>query len=335
MHAHSSHAHDHDHPRDHAQGNDHAHAAGHAHAHGVARDADRRYLTVALLLLLGFMIVEVVVGILARSLALISDAGHMLTDVAAIALALVAMRLASRPASGSYTFGLKRVEILSAQANGVTLLLLSVWFVVEAVRRLIHPPAVHGLLVTVVAVAGIGVNLLAVWAMHKANRESLNIEGSYQHVLTDLYAFIATAVAGVLVWWTGWSRFDSLAALVVAALMLKAGVGLVRDAGRVFLEAAPRGLEPDTIARAMHALPAVTRVDDLHVWEVTSGMPALSAHVFVEPDVDCHDVRRELETLLRDRFAISHTTIQTDHAASGQAVATPCSLDAHGAGHCP
>lgn len=335
MHAHSSHDHPHDHPRDHAQGHDHAHAhaAGHPHAHGVARDADRRYLTIALLLLLGFMIVEVVVGMLAQSLALISDAGHMLTDVGAIALALVAMRLASRPARGSYTFGLKRVEILSAQANGVTLLLLSAWFVVEAVRRLIHPPAVHGLLVTVVAVAGIGVNLLAVWAMHKANRESLNIQGSYQHVLTDLYAFIATAVAGVLVWWTGWNQFDSLAALVVAALMLKAGIGLVRDAGRVFLEAAPRGLEPDAIGQAMHALPAVTRVDDLHVWEVTSGMPALSAHVFVELDVDCHDVRRELEAMLRDRFAITHTTIQTDHAASGQLVATPCSLEAHDTGH--
>jgi len=136
-------------------------------------------------------------------------------------------------------------------------------------------------------------------------------------------------VAGVLVWWTGWNRFDSLAALVVAALMLKAGIGLVRDSGRVFLEAAPRGLEPDAIALAMHALPAVTRVDDLHVWEVTSGMPALSAHVFVELDVDCHDVRRELETMLRDRFAITHTTIQTDHAAGGQAI-TPCSLDSHG-----
>jgi cobalt-zinc-cadmium efflux system protein len=169
--------------------------------------------------------------------------------------------------------------------------------------------------------------------MHKANRESLNIQGSYQHVLTDLYAFIATAVAGVLVWWTGWNQFDSLAALVVAALMLKAGIGLVRDAGRVFLEAAPRGLEPDAIGQAMHALPAVTRVDDLHVWEVTSGMPALSAHVFVELDVDCHDVRRELEAMLRDRFAITHTTIQTDHAASGQVVATPCSLEAHDTGH--
>ncbi len=320
MHAHPPHTHD----------RVHGHAHHHDHTHGVARDGDRRYLTVALLLLLGFMVVEVVVGIMAKSLALISDAGHMLTDVGSIGLSLVAMRLASRPASGRYTFGLKRVEILSAQANGLTLLLLSVWFVVEAIRRLIHPPVVHGLLVTAVAVAGIGVNLLAVWAMSKANRQSLNVESSYQHVLTDLYAFIATAIAGGLIWWTGWNRFDSLAALVVAGLMLKAGVGLLRDSGRIFLEAAPRDLEPATIAEAVRTTPAVTGVDDLHVWEVTSGMPALSAHVFVDHQTDCHEVRRKLETMLHDRFAIAHTTIQTDHAAVGQPVSAPCSLDSHG-----
>lgn len=311
----------------------HSHAHDHHHAHGVARDADRRYLTIALLLLLGFMVVEVVVGIMAKSLALISDAGHMLTDVGSISLSLVAMRLAIRPASGSYTFGLKRVEILSAQANGLTLLLLSVWFVVEAIRRLVHPPVVQGLLVTVVAVVGIGVNLLAVWAMSKANRQSLNVESSYQHILTDLYAFIATAIAGVLIWWTGWNRFDAIAALVVAGLMLKAGIGLVRDSGRIFLEAAPRGLEPATIAEAIRTTPAVTCVDDLHVWEVTSGLPALSVHVSVDYEIDCHVVRRELETMLHERFAIVHTTIQTDHAAAGQSASAPCSLGAHDGHH--
>lgn len=319
MHARSPHSHD--------------HAHDHSHAHGVARDADRRYLTIALLLLLGFMVVEVVVGIMAKSLALLSDAGHMLTDVGSISLSLVAMRLASRPASGSYTFGLKRVEILSAQANGLTLLLLSVWFVVEAIRRLIHPPVVLGLLVTVVAVVGIGVNLLAVWAMGKANRQSLNVESSYQHILTDLYAFIATAIAGALIWWTGWNRFDAIAALVVAGLMLKAGIGLLRDSGRIFLEAAPRGLEPATIAEAICATRAVTCVNDLHVWEVTSGLPALSVHVSVEYEIDCHEVRRELETMLRERFAIAHTTIQTDHAAIGQGTSSPCSLDFHDQHH--
>lgn len=310
------------HPHSHAHPHDHAHG----HPHGVSRDADKRYLTLALLLLLGFMLVEVVVGLMAKSLALISDAGHMLTDVGSIGMALLAMRLASRPPGGSYTFGFKRVEILSAQANGLTLLLLSVWFVVEAVSRLFDPPVVHGLLVTLVAVVGIGVNLLAVWAMGKANRQSLNVEGSFQHILTDLYAFIATAIAGAIIWWTGWNRLDSIAALVVAGLMLKAGISLVRESGRIFLQAAPRGIDPDMISAAMLATPAVTRIDDLHVWEVTSGMPALSAHVFVEHGVDCHDVRRGLETMLHERFAITHTTIQTDHAAAGQCATVPCQL---------
>ncbi len=307
----------------------HTHPPGHTHGHphGVSRDADKRYLTLALLLLLGFMLIEVIVGMMAKSLALISDAGHMLTDVGSIGLALLAMRLAGRPPGGSYTFGLKRVEILSAQANGLILLLLAGWFVVEAVSRLFDPPAVHGLLVTVVAVVGIGVNLLAVWAMGKANRQSLNVEGSFQHILTDLYAFIATAVAGAIIWWTGWNRLDSVAALVVAGLMLKAGIGLVRESGRIFLQAAPRGIDPDVICAAIVATPAVTRVDDLHVWEVTSGMPALSAHVFVEHEVDCHDVRRSLEMMLQERFSITHTTIQTDHAVAGRCATVPCHLD--------
>ncbi|WP_266157127.1 cation diffusion facilitator family transporter [Dyella silvatica] len=305
----------------------HKHDHEHHHSHAVAADADKKYLIIALLLLLSFMAVEVVIGIMAKSLALLSDAGHMLTDVGAIGLALVAMRLAKRPATGSYTFGLKRVEILSAQANGVTLLLLSAWFIIEAIRRLIDPPVVEGQLVTVIAVVGIGVNLLAVWAMSKANRQSLNVEGSFQHVLTDLYAFIATAIAGGIIWWTGWNRVDSIATLVVAGLMLKAGIGLVRESGRIFLEAAPRGLDPLEIAEAIRAVPAVTRLDDLHVWEVTSGMPALSAHIYVDHDIDCHDVRRTIEAMLHDRFDITHTTLQTDHAAVGQIESANCAFE--------
>ncbi|HEU4670736.1 MAG TPA: cation diffusion facilitator family transporter [Dyella sp.] len=311
---HSPHAsHDHDHAHD-----DHGHDHDHGHSHALARDADRRYLAAALALLLGFTAVEVVVGLIAGSLALISDAGHLLTDAAAIALALWAMHLAGRPAAGSYTFGLKRAEILSAQVNGLSLLLLSVWFIVEAVIRLVTPPRVDGELVTVVATAGIFVNLAAVWVMSKANRQSLNVEGSFQHILTDLYAFIATALAGALVWWTGWNRIDSIAALVVAGLMFKAGYALVRDSGRVFLEAAPRGLEPAAIAEAMRAVEGVTAVEDLHVWEVTSGLPALSAHLFVSRALDCHATRRQVQAMLVDRFAIRHATLQTDHADEGE-----------------
>ena len=307
----------------------HHHDHAHSHSHGVAEDADKRYLTIAMLLLLGFMAVEVIVGLLAGSLALISDAGHMLTDVGAIGLSLVAMRLAKRPAGGSYTFGLKRVEILSAQANGLTLLLLSAWFIVEAIGRLIHPPVVQGFLVTATALVGIGVNLLAVWAMSRANRQSLNVQGSFQHVLTDLYAFIATAIAGGIIWWTGWNRVDAIAALLVAGLMAKAGIGLVRESGRIFLQAAPRGLDPQKIAQAIRAIPGVTALEDLHVWEVTSHMPSLSGHVFVRPDIDCHDVRRSVETMLLDRFDITHTTLQTDHAHAGSPEHARCTLHAH------
>ena len=312
----------------HAHGHDHAHH----HAHDVAADADGRYLTLALLLLLGYMALEVVVGILASSLALLTDAGHMLTDAGAIALALVAMRLARRPARGRFTFGYKRAEILSAQANGLTLLVLSAVFAVEAVARLVHPPQVDGRWVAGVALAGIVVNLLAVWIMGKANRRSLNVEGSFQHILTDLYAFIATAIAGGVIWWTGWDRADALAAMLVAVLMFRAGYGLVRASGRVFLEAAPPGLHPDEIATAILAMPHVNRLDDLHVWEVTSDLPALAAHVLVSPEVDCHDTRRDIEAMLRQRFGISHTTLQTDHCAPGEDSTRPCRFD-HGHAH--
>jgi cobalt-zinc-cadmium efflux system protein len=252
------------------------------HSHGVSQDADRKFLTIALALIVSFMAVEIVVGALAQSLALIADAGHMLTDAAAIGLALVAMRLAARPAKGAFTYGLKRVEILSAQANGVTLLILAVVFIVEGILRLIDPPVVRGGLVLATALFGIVVNLAAAYALSKANRQSLNVEGSFQHILTDLYAFIGTAIAAAIILATGWQRADPVATLFVAALMLKAGSGLVRDSGRVFLEASPRGIDPDRVQQAILATSGVVGVHELHVWEVTSGFPALSAHVLVD-----------------------------------------------------
>jgi cobalt-zinc-cadmium efflux system protein len=290
----------------------------HDHGPSVSSTADRRYLTIALLLLLGFMLVEVVVGLLASSLALISDAGHMLTDAGAIGLSLVAMHWAAQPAAGHFTFGFKRVEILSAFANGLTLILLAVWFVIEAITRLIHPPEVNGLIVMVVALIGMVVNALAVWVMRRANRESLNVEGSFQHILTDLYAFIATAIAGGLIWLTGWNRLDTLAALLVAGLMIKAGWFLVLGAGRVFLEAAPKHLDPKAISESMCCVKGISGVSDLHVWEVTSGFPALAAQVFVEAGQDSLSRRHELETLLKENFAIEHSTLQMDFAEPGE-----------------
>jgi cobalt-zinc-cadmium efflux system protein len=293
--------------------------AGHGHGPGVgvSAETDRRWLGIALGLIVVFMAGEVVVGVIAQSLALLSDAAHMLTDAASIVLALVAMRLAARPARGSYTFGLKRTEILSAQANGLTLLLLSVWLTYEAIRRLIDPPAVSGGLVVITAVVGIVINLAATWAISHANRSSRNVEGAFQHILTDLFGFIATAIAGAVVLTTGFARADAIASLFVVVLMVRAGTGLVRESGRIFLEAAPAGVDPDVLGDRLVALPQVDELHVLHVWQITSGDVALSAHVLVDPGADCHALRRDLEQALATDYAITHTTLQVDHAAAG------------------
>jgi cobalt-zinc-cadmium efflux system protein len=273
---------------------------------------------VALALIVGFMAVEVAVGVLAHSLALVSDAGHMLTDAAALGLSIVALRLAARPARGAMTYGLRRVEVLSAQINGVTLLALACLIVYSAIGRLISPPTVSAWPVVLVALGGIAVNGAATATLAGAGRESMSVEGSYQHIVTDLFAFIATAVAGAVILLTGFQRADPLASLVVAALMLRAALQLLRASGRVFLEAAPPGLDPQEIGRALAAARDVVEVHDLHVWELSAGFPALSAHVLVKPRADCHAARRALEALLRERFDLEHTTLQVDHEDGGE-----------------
>jgi cobalt-zinc-cadmium efflux system protein len=311
---------------------------GHAgHSHGVSANADQRWLGGALTLIVAYMAGEVVIGLVAHSLALISDAAHMLTDAASIVLALVAMRLAARPARGSYTYGLKRTEILSAQANGLSLLLLSVWLAYEAIRRLVEPPEVTGGLVLATALVGVVINIGAAWMISRANRTSLNVEGAFQHILTDLYAFIATAIAGLVMVLTGFARADAIASLVVVALMLKAGFGLVRESGRIFLEAAPTELSPETIGQAMAARPHVAEIHDLHIWQITSGMPAASAHVLVAGGEDCHAVRADLEAVLAEAYKITHTTLQVDHApapATGSTGPEHCE-ESHGPIHRP
>ena len=300
----------------------HGHA-GHSHAH----TDDSRRLTIALVLLLAFMAAEVVVGILASSLALLADAAHMLTDAGAIALALFAARLARRPPEGGFTFGYRRAEILSAQLNGATLVGLGALIGIEGIRRLIEPPEVEGAAVLIVAVVGIAVNLVATMVLSGANRRSLNVEGAFQHVLNDLFAFVATAVAGAVILLTDFGRADGIAALLVAGLMLYSGVGLLRESTRVLLEAAPRGLDPDEIGNALAAEHHVVEVHDLHVWEVTSGFPALSAHVTVRSGCDTQAHRRQLAELLRDRFGITHSTLQVETRHEGPLTIAPLQRD--------
>jgi cobalt-zinc-cadmium efflux system protein len=279
----------------------------HSHHHTDAR----RPLALALALILALMAGEVVFGVLAGSLALLADAGHMLTDAAALALALGAASFALRPARGRWTFGYRRLEILAAQINGITLLVVGVVIVYTAVGRLIEPPEVRGGIVLVVALVGIAVNLAATALLARPSRESLNVRGAFLHVATDLAAFAGTAVAGALVLATGWDRFDPLASLVVAALIFWSSFVLLRESTRILLEVAPR--EPREIAETMLAVSHVTEVHDLHVWTVGSGFPSLSAHVLVEPGADCHGIRQELADLLRERFGLAHSTLQVEH----------------------
>jgi cobalt-zinc-cadmium efflux system protein len=293
----------------------HEHGAHHHHRLEDLREADRRRLAIALGVLLAIMAGEVVAGVVASSLALISDAGHLLTDAGALGLALVAARLAARPPRGAMTYGLGRAEALSALVNGIALGAIGVVIAGFAIARLLDPPEVEAGLVLVVALAGAAGNVVAARVLAGSGERSVNVEGAYQHVLTDLYAFLGTALAAVVILTTGWDRADPLAALVVALVMVRSAAGLIRSSGRIVMEAAPEDIDPDVIGMAIARLPGVTSVHDLHVWELTTGFPALSAHVLVPVGDDCHARRAEIEQLLADEFGIAHTTLQMEHAA--------------------
>ena len=272
--------------------------AHHDHGHAVSAAAAPRWLWVALWINLGFMALEVAAGLIANSVALISDAAHMLTDAGAIGLALAAVKLAERPPDARFTFGLKRTEILSAQVNGAALLVLAGVIGFEAVRRIGDPVDVDGALVIAAGLVGALANGAAAMALARANRASLNVEGAFLHNLADLVSSLTAAAAGVLIVTTGFEEADAIAALSVCALMLWGGFGLLRDTGRVLLEGTPKGMDAREIGRAMASHPGVEEVHDLHIWEVTSGFPALSAHVMVPAGEDCHARRRELAGML-------------------------------------
>jgi cobalt-zinc-cadmium efflux system protein len=284
------------------------------HGHGITPGSGSRPVAIALGLIAGFLVFEVVMAFVGHSLALLADAGHMLTDVGALGASLLAVRLARRPASGVWTFGFKRAEVLSAQANGITLLVVSALVAAEAINRLIHPVTVTGWIVVTVAAAGVAVNLAATWVMARASHDSINVRGAFAHILTDLYAFTGTLIAGIVIITTGFERADAIASLIVVVLMLHAAWGLLRETGRILLEAAPEGYPPSDIVTAITSQPGVASVHDVHVWLITSGFPALSAHVLVRRPADCHQVRRDLEQLLCGRFGLDHTTLQVDHA---------------------
>ncbi len=296
----------------------HHHSDHDGHNHGISANADARYLAIALSLIVAFLIAEAITAVISGSLALLADSGHMLTDAVALGASLWAARLAARSPVGVWTFGFKRAEILSAAGNGITLLIVSALVAFEAIRRLIHPVAVGGLTVVAVALVGIAVNLIATWVLAKANRSNLNVEGSFQHIVTDLYGFIATVIAGVVLLVTGFERADAMASLFVVALMLKASWGLLKASGRILLEAAPEDVDLGDVRTHLLETDHVSDIHDLHAWTVTSDLPALSAHVVVEDScfTDGHvpQILDQIQTCVAGHFDVAHSTFQLEPA---------------------
>ena len=253
-------------------------------------------------------------GYAAGSLALLADAGHMAGDVGALALALGAAWLGSRPATPALSFGYRRAEILAALANGVALVAIAIWIVAEAVQRLRDPVEPRGGWVLAVGAVGLAVNVVAAALLHRRGSESLNVQGAFRHVVADALGSLGVIAAGAVVLLTDWSYADPLIALAIAGLVVASSWALLRDSVAILLESTPRGLDADEVGRAMVEVGDVHEVHDLHVWTITSGFPSLSAHVLVSPDADCHAKRRELEGVLADRFGLTHTTLQVEHA---------------------
>jgi cobalt-zinc-cadmium efflux system protein len=288
----------------------------HAHEHPPkeARGENRRALSITLALTASFTVAEVIGGLLTGSLALLADAGHMLSDNLSLGLALFAAWLAGRPETPEKSFGYKRAEILAALANGVTLVAISIWIFVEAFSRLREPPEILGGPMLAIAALGLLVNAAGVIVLSRSGSENLNMRGALRHVIADALGSIGTIAAALTIVLTGWRYADPLASVAIAALILASSWSLLRDSTNVLLEAAPRGVDVKEIGRKMVGAEGVEEVHDLHIWTITSGFPALSAHVLVGQSEDCHDRRRQLEDLLAREYGISHTTLQVDHA---------------------
>ena len=284
--------------------------AGHHHAHAHGRAANRRRLVVALAINLTLLAVGVAGGIVFDSVALLADAGHVLSDVAAVALGLFAARLATRPPSGSRTFGYHRTEILAALVNGLLLVAVAVLVIVEAADRFSDPPEVAAAGVIAVGLLGLAGNAAATIVLAAGDREDLNLEGVLRHSAADALGSLGVVVTGIVVLTTGWESADPLAGILIGALILAGSWRLIREPLDVLMEAAPAGVDVQELGRAMAGVDGVREVHDLHLWTVTSGFPALAAHVLTDPGEDTETVRRRVDEMLVARFGIEHTTLQ-------------------------
>ncbi len=291
---------------------------------------DRRPLIVAMGITATFLVVEVIGAYLSNSLALLADAAHMLTDVAAIGLALFAMWLAGRPTRAERTFGHLRAEILAALVNAVTLIVMAIYIFWEAWQRLQDPPEVQSRTLLVVAVAGLLANIAAAWVLSRGqgHRDNLNTRGAFLHVLGDLLGSVATIVAALIIAFTGWYAADPILSVLIGGLVVFGAWSLLRESVDVLLEAAPRGIVVADVRAAMDAVPGVEGVHDLHVWTVTSGLTALSAHVETDDFAGWETCMATLATMLREKFGIAHVTLQPEPPRASRQDWDRCSIDA-------
>ncbi len=297
----------------------HSHGEGAHGEHDHGRGADQRALAVVFVLTATFMVVEAIGGLVTGSLALLADAGHMLSDAFSLGLALFAVWLAGRPATPNRSFGYKRAEILAALVNGATLVAISIWIFVEAYQRLWQPPEILGGWMLAVATLGLLVNVAGVLILSRSGGESLNLQGAMRHVLADVLGSAGAIVAALVILTTGWRYADLLVSALIGLLVLASSWRLLRESTNILLEGTPRGVDAEEVGRKMAGAPGIQEVHDLHIWTITSGFPALAAHVLVDHHEDCHARRRELEELLKQEYSIEHTTLQVDHAGDHQA----------------
>ncbi len=289
----------------------HSHAHGHgAHAHLPGRQANRSRMAVAFGINVAMVVAAVAGAIVFHSVALFAEAGHVLSDVGAIALGLFAAAMASRPAKGQRTFGFYRTEILAALANGVLLVAVAAFVLVEAVMRLSNPSHVHGLGVLAIGAVELVGNLIATLALAGGDREDINLEAVLRHSAADVLGALAVLVSGAIVFATGWNRVDPITGILLSALIFAGSWRLIAEPMNVLMEAAPSGVDVQQVGTAMVSVEGVREVHDLHVWTVTSGFPALAAHVRTDPGRDPDEVRHALEHELSERFGIEHTTLQ-------------------------
>jgi cobalt-zinc-cadmium efflux system protein len=295
----------------------------HAHSHLLHRARNRRLLAAVLGLTATYAVVEVVGGLATGSLSLLADAAHMFGDTATIGLALFATWLAGRPATARRSFGYQRAEILAALANGVALVAIAIWIFVEAADRLSDPPEILGGWVLAVAAVGLGVNLLSAGLLTRASGESLNMLAAYRHVLVDLAGSLGVIASALIVLTTGWRYADPLVGIAIGLLVLASSWTILRDSVSILLESTPAGIDAEEVGRRMAGMEGVVEVHDLHIWTITSGFPALSAHVLVRPGDDCHDRRRQVQAMLAEEFGLVHTTLQVEHTSDARVQITP------------